>query len=193
MTTNSAPITRTLSRRTFAGTVTGSHGHRDPHGASVAVISGPVIVTVEVTQTRRADGVECWPSYSVKVDGWHRFGGCADHLPADGIPSLGWLTIGSELEAEQVAHLDDMTDVAAAASSYAAGRIIAAVDSIRSRRHVTSRDDLELGELLCDHVGEDVVERTAHGYLGDRPAGTVEQLCAACGTVLERDGVKVPA
>lgn len=32
----------------------------------------------------------------------------------------------------------------------------------------------------CDHSG-DTVERVAHGYLGDAPAGTVELLCSECG------------
>lgn len=40
-------------------------------------------------------------------------------------------------------------------------------------------------EPLCAHVGEERATRTAHGHLGDAPAGTVQVLCAACGTVLE--------
>lgn len=279
-------ITRTLSRRTFAATVTGKGTQRDDHGP----IAGPVIVTVEVTQARRRDGVECWPTYSVIVDGCYVSGGCADHLPADGIPAGSWLTIGSELEAEQVAHLDELDAIAAAAGSYAGARILEARDRIRARigdRTVNAGDLLvtnagtgevwvgvatgdlnavdtddetafvdgvvvfdELGEVLrryagsefatrrriadagdrsyfagryvdvleqeadslraerqrldtilerhlelvaagrraerCTHVGEPTIERTAHGFLGDRPAGTVELLCAACGGVLEQ-------
>lgn len=36
----------------------------------------------------------------------------------------------------------------------------------------------------CTHDGERT-ERTAHGKLGDAPAGTIETLCADCGTVLK--------
>lgn len=39
---------------------------------------------------------------------------------------------------------------------------------------------------FCDHVGTDRVTRTAHGYLGDAPAGTIEILCGACGAEVER-------
>jgi hypothetical protein len=35
----------------------------------------------------------------------------------------------------------------------------------------------------CDHSGE-TTTRVAHGYLNDAPRGTVETLCADCGTVL---------
>lgn len=51
----------------------------------------------------------------------------------------------------------------------------------RGRGGVTLGTELELE--LCDH-DDDVVERTAHGFLGDRPAGTVEYLCAGCGAEL---------
>lgn len=39
------------------------------------------------------------------------------------------------------------------------------------------------GSRPCGHTGE-TTTRTAHGYLGDAPKGTVETLCADCGTVL---------
>lgn len=38
---------------------------------------------------------------------------------------------------------------------------------------------------MCDHVNTERVTRTAHGYLGDAPAGTVETLCADCGAEVD--------
>lgn len=45
---------------------------------------------------------------------------------------------------------------------------------------------LEAELELCDHVDDERVERIAHGYLGDAPAGTRELLCAGCGSEVER-------
>lgn len=53
-------------------------------------------------------------------------------------------------------------------------RILAVID------HVFDHDDTD----LCDHEGEGRVVRRAHGCLGDAPAGTLQTLCAGCGTVL---------
>lgn len=39
-------------------------------------------------------------------------------------------------------------------------------------------------EALCDHVDTERHRRTAHGYLGDAPRGTVQTLCGDCGFVL---------
>ena len=54
---------------------------------------GPVLVTVRTTQTVRADGTICTPSYYVSIDGVHAFGGFAWHLGPDGRPPhVGFLT-----------------------------------------------------------------------------------------------------
>lgn len=42
-----------------------------------------------------------------------------------------------------------------------------------------------LAANACPHRGH-VIERTAHGYLGDAPAGTTQRLCADCGAELSR-------
>lgn len=53
---------------------------------------GEVVKTqVVVTQTRRADGVLCDPSFSFRVNDEHQFGGFARHLPDDGWPNVGFL------------------------------------------------------------------------------------------------------
>lgn len=37
---------------------------------------------------------------------------------------------------------------------------------------------------LCDHDPAGIVERVAHGYLGDAPVGTRQRLCGDCGETL---------
>lgn len=63
-----------LARWEFAGTLTGRHRRFG---------IGPVVAEVVVTQGVREDGVVCRPSFSVRYDGEHVFGGFAEHLPAD--------------------------------------------------------------------------------------------------------------
>lgn len=171
-------ITRTLSRRTFAGTVTGKAAQRDEHG----LVTGPVVVTVEVTQSRRADGVECWPNYSVIVDGCRFGGGCADHLPADGIPASTWLTIGSELEAERT-DLAAVDDVLAEMSTYAAGRLRDVVDVIRAR---TDDDSVNVGELI---VTTSVLGTVWAGIATGDTTGADDELIAGADNVVVFDSL----
>lgn len=47
-----------------------------------------------------------------------------------------------------------------------------------------ARRNTDQARSLCRHDGE-TVERTAHGYLGDYPRGTVQTLCVECGAELD--------
>lgn len=67
------------------------------------------------------------------------------------------------------------------------GRSQGLTDDETVRRVLALRygDDVIILDFLCRHIG-DTVERVAHGYLGDAPAGTVQTLCADCGLELVR-------
>lgn len=84
--------TETLSERRFYATLTG-RGNGHP--------IGPSIITVRITQTRRAgDGRLCRPSYFVEVDGTHQWGGVAEHLPESGVPDGVGMWAGELVEVE---------------------------------------------------------------------------------------------
>lgn len=60
------------------------HGYPDV----TEIPAGTVIrVQVVVTQTRRADGTLCAPSFSFEVNGRHQWGGFVRHLGDDGWPT----------------------------------------------------------------------------------------------------------
>lgn len=40
------------------------------------------------------------------------------------------------------------------------------------------------GPDRCTHPASERFDRTAHGYLGDAPAGTIQEMCAGCGAVI---------
>lgn len=79
--------TVTLSERTFTAQVT---GHNIDRGAYE--LNGPAIITLRVTQTTD-DETEpygyrvCDPIYTVWIDGKQGFGGRAEHMTAEGLPS----------------------------------------------------------------------------------------------------------
>jgi hypothetical protein len=98
--------TAEVGRRTFRCTSTG-------HNAGGTWVVGPVLVDVVVWQRTDPAGERRYrPSYSVVIDGRHQYGGPAEHLSAEGVPSgepgmlLGWTPVARPLTAAERALLD---------------------------------------------------------------------------------------
>lgn len=138
---------------------------------------------MEITARRTYKGAKA--TVVVSIDGVeHRLGGKRAERAAAAI-----VTKWASKEAPGVYGL--RSDLAAA---QAEARRLAGATTMRHAGHTFERTPAELALAvpvtdepeLCDHEGAERVTRTAHGYLGDAPAGTVQTLCADCGLVLEQ-------
>jgi hypothetical protein len=107
--------TAEVGRRTFRCTSTG-------HNAGGTWVVGPVLVDVVTWQRTDPTGKRQYrPSYSVEIDGRHQYGGPAEHLSPEGIPSgephmlTGWTPVppakprkreGAKARIARLAHTD---------------------------------------------------------------------------------------